>query len=388
MFNILHSSLGMTMGLNGANVPPNNPGGGGIEVNSPWDESMKRHPQSTKLARFRSDNPPSSTPTLNERLALSVFDARCEISSYRCASPIRFYSAPKGICLALAGMTGWKNRSPALDYLLLNQPLNTDPHNEFPNARFIQPGLANIAFHAAVDDNRHLIFIGDGKRVKSYEWGTSEEVYRDPLPVHTLDSGNAEGPIAILPNETVVRTGKGSASVWNINELSTHDEEDIIGDEIEIEGHTWRDDPENVELSSGSTPTSRIMYQGIPEFEPTLWKPLVSSASTMICAEYEREEEDGTFICVGLDLETGQTTSRYLGHRKDISELSVSEAEPQVFLTGCQDGRARLFDVRQQNPALVLRAGRSGDICEGAALAHPDGIPSKNFQSKEVCKRY
>ncbi|CAE6443774.1 unnamed protein product [Rhizoctonia solani] len=378
MLNTLHFLLSMTEGPNNVNLPPNNLSGSftnrGTELNRPWHESMKPHPQSTKLARFQSSQ--TSLPaTLNEPLALSVFDARCEISSYRCASPIRFYSTLKGVCLALAGMSGWKNRSPALNYLLLNQPLNIDPRNEFPNARFVEPGLANIAFHSAIDDDRRLIFIGDGKRVKSYEWGTAEADYRNPLPVHTLDSGNAEGPIAILSNGTVLRTGKGTANVWKIDDLPTHDGQGIIGNKIKIDGHTWRDDPNNVELSSGSSPSSQITYRGILDFEPTLWKPLVSSASTLICAEYEREDADGTFTCVGLDLETGRSTSKYFGHQSDISEISICASQPQAFLTGCHDGNARLFDVRQQNPALVLRAGQSDDFCEGAALAHPDGIP-------------
>ncbi|KAG8731631.1 hypothetical protein FRC11_003223 [Ceratobasidium sp. 423] len=374
MFNPLQSIFGMNQGQNEADALPGNSAGRGPQVDEPGNVTTQQHLHPSKLARLR-PNLPTLTPTLNEPLARSIFDARCEISSYRCASPIRFYSSPKGVCLALAGMSGWKNRSPALDYLVLNQPQNTDPHNEFSNARFLEPGLADIAYHAAVDDARRLIFIGDGKRVKSYEWGTNTEVYRDPLPVHTLNSGHAEGPITTLPNGTVVRTGKGSASVWNIDALPTHDEDDVIGYEIEINGHSWRDDPENIERSSGSRPTSQIKYTGISKFEPTQWKPLVSAPSTLICAEYEREEADGTFTCVGLDLQTGQTTTKYLGHGKDISEFSVSAAEPQVFLTACHDGVARLFDIRQQNPVLRLTAGQQSDYCEGAALAHPNGIP-------------
>ncbi|CAE6423890.1 unnamed protein product [Rhizoctonia solani] len=208
MFNPLQSVFGMNPGQNETDAPPGNLGGG-AQMTGPCDAATQR-PHSTKLANFRS-NLPSLTPTLSEPLAQSIFDARCEISSYRCASPIRFYSTPKSACLALAGMSGWKNRSPALDYLVLNQPRNTDPHNEFSNARFIEPGLANIAYHPAVDDSRRLIFIGDGKRIKSYEWGTTTELYRDPLPIHTLNSGHAEGPITVLSNGTVSDYLEGAA---------------------------------------------------------------------------------------------------------------------------------------------------------------------------------
>lgn len=61
--------------------------------------------------------------------------------------------------------------------------------------------------------------------------------YKKPLPTHTLDSNPFSGPIAVLPSGTLVRAGKGRASVWNISGLETHGEsgEEIIGEELDFE---------------------------------------------------------------------------------------------------------------------------------------------------------
>ncbi|CAE6481558.1 unnamed protein product [Rhizoctonia solani] len=337
----------------------------------PWSLSSKRHPKSTNLSRFR-PKLPALTPTLDKPLAASVLDARCEISSSQCAAPIRFLTSPGNTCLALTGMGGYKNRSPALEYLLLNQPLA--PSTDFPDLHWYEPGLAGVAFHGAIDESRRLIFVADDDRIKSYEWGSASEVYKDLLPVHTLDSELSRGPITVLPNGSLVRAGKGGASVFDINALPTHgsDGDEIIGESIE-DFDTMRDEIDEIEVSSGSAPTSHIKFLDQPNLKPSLWQPLLTAPSTVLCVESARDE--GKYSCIGIDLETGKSTSYYLGHGGDVTAFSVSPAEPQLFLTACNDGFARLFDVRRPLPVLTFDACGQDEFCEAAALAHPDTIP-------------
>lgn len=67
----------------------------------------------------------------------------------------------------------------------------------------------------------------------------------------------------------------------------------------------------------------------------------------------------------------------YLGHGATVSDFSVSSGDPQVFLTACHDGFARMFDVRRSLPVLTFDACGQSEFCDTAALAHVDGIPSK-----------
>ncbi|CAE6460958.1 unnamed protein product [Rhizoctonia solani] len=337
---------------------------------APWHPSMKRHPKSTRMARFRPDLP-ALTPTPGDSVTASILDARCEMFSSPCVYPVRFCVSPS--CLALTGMAGYKNRSPYLEYIVLTKPLG--PMVDFPDDYSIEPGLADIAHHTAIDDSRRLIFVGDNNRVKSYKWGSAEEIHEEPLPVHTLDSGSAKGPMIMLPNGSLARAGKGGASVFDIKVLPTHgpDGDAIIGKTIQ-EFDTWRDEEDEIERSSGSLPSSHIKFFDDPNFEPHLWQPLISAPSTVLCAE--RARRSGVYDCVGIDLETGKTTSYYLGHGDEITAFSVSPTDPQLFLTACGDGFARLFDLRRPLPVTTLDACGLQEGCEAATLVMPDGIPT------------
>ncbi|KEP47054.1 WD40 domain protein [Rhizoctonia solani 123E] len=338
--------------------------------NDPWDPSMKPHPKSTRMARFR-PNLPTLTPTLGNSLAASILDARCEVFSAPCAYPIRFCISPS--CLALTGTAGYKNRSPYLEYIILTKPL--DPMVDFPDEYTVEPGLAGVAYHAAIDDARRLIFVGDNDRVKSYEWGSTEEVHDEPLPVHTLDSRSAKGPMIVLPNGSLARAGKGGASIFDIQALPTHgpDGDAIIGKVIQI-FDTWRDEEDEIERSSGSLPSSRIKFFDDPNFEPNLWEPLISAPSTVLCSEKARRS--GVYDCVGIDLETGKTVSYHLGHGDEITAFSVAPSDPQLFLTACGDGFARLFDLRHPLPVVTVDACGLKESCEAATLVMPGGIPT------------
>lgn len=126
-----------------------------------------------------------------------------------------------GFCLALPAMGGYKERTPYLCYYLLNESVG----GGFPADHTVEIPLANIAYHSITDESRRLIFVGDHDRVKSYDWGApnaSGNNPRRPLAAHTLDSGELNGPMAVLPDGRFIRAGTGSIGVWNIDSLETH----------------------------------------------------------------------------------------------------------------------------------------------------------------------
>ncbi|KAG8726022.1 hypothetical protein FRC11_000985, partial [Ceratobasidium sp. 423] len=316
-------------------------GGGAADLASfktePWNASSKRHPKSTNLSRFRS-NLPTLTSTIDKPLAASVLDARCEISSSRCVTPIRFHTNLGNTCLALTGMGGWKNRSSAMDYLIINEPL--PPSATFPTLHWFEPKVSGIAYHAAVDDARRLIFVGGDRRIKSFEWGSPSEVHKDPSLVHILDTQRSEGPMTVLPNGSIVRAGRGGASVWDTQALDNNENDESIEepDGSDDDGDWEDEDSEEANRTAGSPPSSQIKFLDQPNLKPSLWQPLLTAPSTVICVEYARQA--GNYSCIGIDLETGKSTSYYLGHGADVSSFSVSAADPQLFLTACNDGFA------------------------------------------------
>ncbi|KAG8724864.1 hypothetical protein FRC09_013032 [Ceratobasidium sp. 395] len=351
-------------------VPPRN-----IEPDemgpSAWSDDMKRHPKSSLLARPRPDLP-SLTPTAANPVAMSVYDARCETKSRLTFTPIKLRLSQGNMCLALNGSGGWKNRSPALCYFLLDE---LEAHASLQDNHFLEPGLVDVAHHMALDESRQLIFVGDNDRVKSYAWATPDgENYGDePLPTHTLDCPNrVTGPIAILPNGTVVRAGRGQVAVWDIDSLETHGEdgEEIIGKRDErIRENTSRDDPEELETSTGSPVGSYIKFAAHPDLTFAGWELLPQTSSTMLCHSAGSE-------CFTIDLEHGGTVNaHYLGHGGTITDFSLSGGDPQIFLTACTDGFVRMFDRRTPLPVLTIEAC-SGEPCYAVALAHPDGIPT------------
>ncbi|CAE7057677.1 unnamed protein product [Rhizoctonia solani] len=330
----------------------------------PWHSSMKRHPKSTLLARFRPDLP-TLTATPATPVAASIYDARCEVTSIGSISPIKLRMSGKNSCMAMIGACGHKNRAPGLNFCLPDDSVGV---------RFLDPGLSNIATQIAMDEDLQMIFVGDRDRVKSFAWGDNEGLCERLYPVHTLDSRCSDGPISVLPNGRIIRAGVGGVASWAISELETHGfDGEIIGDVIGSE-QTSRDDPSEIELSSGSPRSSFIRFIDHPNLTPTVWQPLPKNSSTLLCAEYFELIKYG---CVSIDLEHGgKTTARYLGHGGAVSDFSVSATDPNVFLTACHDGYARLFDVRQPLPVITLDACGADAFCEAIVLAHPDGVPT------------
>lgn len=340
---------------------------------------MKRHPKSSPLARFRPDLP-TLTATPASPLAIFVSDARCEITSDGITSPIRLQLSQGSSCLAMNSMGGYKNRTPVLNYYIIGD----DDPEMFPDNHFLEIGLADIAYQMTLDESRRLIFLGDNQRIKSYAWGApGGNIYRKPLATHTLNSRHATGPISVLPNGTVVRAGKGSAAVWNLEGLQTHGARGngVVGVETELAEDSWRDDPEEIEQSLGSQPTSQIAFTDNPNLKPSRWHPLVQSPSSMLCTTSNMGDVTD-YDCFVLDLEHGgKVATRFLGHGGVIPNFSTSASDPQVFLSACNDGFARLYDLRQPLPVLTFDACGQNEFCDAIALAHPDGIPSEHDES-------
>lgn len=340
---------------------------------NPWLPSMKRHPKTSPLARFRPELP-TLTPTSTSPLATIVYDARCDVSSASIISPINLQLSLGSTFLAVNGMCGFKHRSPGLECFLLDK--GDDESTGFVESKFVLPGLAHIAVHLATDESRKLVFVGDKYRVKSYKWAAPDGTYHDePFPTHTLDSGGSSGPIAILPNGTLIRASTGGADVWTLDSLPTHGSKGrkIIGQKMDdYDLDTWRDDSEDIELSTGTPSSSRINFVDQLTLSPSVWQPLIESPSTVLCGD-----SGGRYGCTSVDMEHGgKTVARYIGHGGYPTDFSVSAGDPRVFLTACNDGFARLYDVRQALPASTFDACGEAAFCEAAVLAHLDGIPS------------
>jgi hypothetical protein len=331
----------------------------------PWNSHMKRHPQSTLLARFRPDLP-LLTATSSSPLAASIYDARCEITSIDSISPIKLRMSSRNSCMAMIGACGDKTRTLGLNFCLPDDSLGV---------RFLNTGLSDVATQLTMDEDSQTIYVGDRDCIKSFAWGDNEGPYRFLYPVYTLGSKCSDGPIAVLPRNRVIRAGAGGVALWNIDELEAqdYDAETVIGKGSDSEETSCDDNPE-IELSSGISRSSFIRFTDLPNLTPTVWEPLPNRPSTLLCAEYFDLIKYG---CVSVDLEHGgKSVVRYLGHGGAVSDFSVSAMDPQMFLTACHDGYARLFDVRQPLPVITLDACGADAFCEAVVLAHPDGIPS------------
>ncbi|CAA7265529.1 unnamed protein product [Cyclocybe aegerita] len=169
--------------------------------------------------------------------------------------------------------------------------------------------------------------------------------------------------------------------------LATHGPsgKDIIGTKIDPEDmDTWRDDPESIEPSSGSAVSSTIQLDGETTgegegLEISKWRRHPSQNNIMLCGLNTRKGE--YYYCHAFDHEAGgKLTTRYLGHGGSVDGFSASvNADPNVFLTWCSDGHARLYDVRHPLPVLTIASAKHLEPMPAAVLAHPDGIPYRSL---------
>jgi hypothetical protein len=324
--------------------------------------------------------------TTSTPLANIIYQARCEVLSRSIRMPIQFSFSPGGSCLAMPSMGGYKNRVPTLTYMIMG-----DDTAQVPPTRSLQVGLSDVAYDSTTDEQRKLIFVADHSRIKSYAWGSSSESdgsgenYTKLVPTHTLSSkgsDRARGPLAVN-NGRLLRSNKGSLSVWNIDTLETHtgNGKTLIGGKFDP-SESWRDDPEGIERSVGSAPHASVTFQD-SSLSPARWHSHPSSAREMLCSSEPRNSPPA-YYCVTLDIESGKTTGRYLGHGGTIEGFSTSAADPNIFVTGALDGYARLYDVRHPLPVLTLDVGYRSESCSSALITHPDGIPGRCYPTNHM----
>ena len=85
-----------------------------------------------------------------------------------------------------------------------------------------------------------------------------------------------------------------------------------------------------------------------------------------------------SYSCLNMDLQVGyKIASRHLGHGGYVNGFSTSPADPKTSLTFCDDGIARLFDIRETLPCLSIDAGNRQESITSALYVHVDGLPSK-----------
>jgi WD40 repeat protein len=174
-------------------------------------------------------------------------------------------------------------------------------------------------------------------------------------------------------NGRLLRSSKGSLSVWNLDTLENHvgNGKALIGGKFDP-SDSWRDDPENIERSIGSAPDASVTFQDVTLF-PDRWHYHPSNAGAMLSTSQPRDPPFA-YYCVSLDIET---IRRYLGHGDSIESFSTSAADQNGFVTGAHDGYARLYDVRHPLPVLTLDVGYQHEICSSVLITHPDGIASR-----------
>ncbi|KAF8640230.1 hypothetical protein AX16_010127 [Volvariella volvacea WC 439] len=337
-----------------------------------WWEVPYPHPNSSRLSRFRLA-PTAVTATQDTSVAAIVSQARCEIVADPVCVPTGISSSRPGTpkCFAIPARGGHKDRSPILHYYL--------PDIDGWKQYTVDVGLADVAYHSAVDGPRRLIFVGDDDRIKSYTWGSKNKNFEDAHPTHTLSSSGYRGPMVILNDDRLLRAGTKRIGVWTIDQQPTHGRKGTktIGRRMNPDYFdSWRDDPEEIEYSTGSDVTNALELSEL-DFQINQWTTSPSSASSMICSASSQRDsaKQHRYSCRILDLNTGVFGSRFLGHGFGVEQISTSTRDGNTFGTACNDGHARLFDIRQTYPVLTFDVGDHEDVCSSIALAHPDGIP-------------
>ncbi|KAI0663899.1 WD40-repeat-containing domain protein [Cubamyces menziesii] len=325
----------------------------------PWTKSPRPHTLTTRLSRFRPDIIPTATPSTP--LALTIAEARAQLTMDLIPLTHAMSVSSGGSILALASGGGWKARDPMLHYYLLGSQSDT-----YLEGASMEPGLSSVPRFVATDEERKLVFLADDDKIKSFSFAASEDgkVPKCLANVHTMHAKRLyDGPIAVLPNGRVARAGKGKAAIWDLSFSAPH------GDDQEGATSLL-----SVEQSGGIEPDAVVTFADDPSYVPAAWH-LHSPTGHLLCGE--RAASSGGYACLALDLEHGgRRAARYLGHGGDVTRITTSPGDPNLFVTAAGDGYARLFDARRPLPVLTIETSIQHEGCVDVVLVHPNGIPT------------
>ncbi|KAI0351720.1 hypothetical protein OH77DRAFT_1429291 [Trametes cingulata] len=350
-----------------------------------WTDTPHPHPKTTRLSRFRAGITTSATDATPT--AQMIYQARCEVAADTTPCPVDAAIAADGSALAIIQQGGWKHREPILTIYLLADQQNAPSADRDAaeihsyggfHSMVLEPGLSQVATEVAMDTPRRLALVADSHRVKTFSWGDGDVAFNGWTPargknVHTVKSAGYDGPLAALPGGRVARAGKGGAALWNLDELETHKGGKRVGRGKFDAEHTWRENDGDIELSTGSAPSSTVAFAQTT-LVPAAWH-FHEPTGHMLCGESGHKSKK--YGCYAVDLEHGgKTAARYVGHGGNVIAFSSSAGDPHVFATACGDGYARLFDVRHPLPVMTLDSGKSSEFCLTVQLIHPDGIPT------------
>ncbi|RPD59645.1 hypothetical protein L227DRAFT_576066 [Lentinus tigrinus ALCF2SS1-6] len=314
----------------------------------PWTKSPRPHPLTTRLSRFRGGFAPSATPATP--MAHTIYKAQAHLTVDTLSSaPFDMSLSSGGSILAMTGGGGWKANKPFLHYYILG-----DQTSDFLEGVTMDPGLSSVPQYVVPDESRKLVFLATEDCVKSISFAPDDSgKVPSRLPaVHTVDSGEFDGPLVLLPNGRIARSGEGRAAIWSLDSFG----------------------PEKSTSSSETSPHSVVTFADDPGYFPAAWH-LHEPSGHLLCAE--GLEESGGYAFLSIDLEHGgKRVARYLGHGGEVDKIATSSGDPNVFVTAGSDGYARLFDVRHPLPVLTFNTGLQRDGCTDVVLVHPDGIPT------------
>ena len=274
--------------------------------------------------------------------------------------------------MSLLQMGGWKDRDPVLAYYDLASCPDWD---DIPNETEVSVGLSSVAFHGALDPTRKLLYIADDQRIKSYQYGL-DGTHEEHVAKHTLRS-SGKGPLALLNDGAkLLRAGKGVIDVWDIDAQPNHGDsgDRRIGKGKVSTEDSWReDDGAEIEISTGSKPTSTIQVQDRLQISDWIAAPSGVSGHMLVNPDASMDSQR----LWAVDINTGGVPiTRYLGHSGAITQISTSPADdPNSFLTASRDGIARIYDVREPLPKLVFDVGGSSEPVTSALYVHVEGIP-------------
>ncbi|KAI0737088.1 hypothetical protein C8Q80DRAFT_1061991, partial [Daedaleopsis nitida] len=342
----------------------------------PWTTTMPPHSRSSRLSRFgsvhatsASDNPPT---------AQMIHQARCKITEKKISSPVAAQVSSDSSCLAVLAMVRRQElKYPVLHYYRLEE----DANPVYAAGVTIFTELSDIAYHMTTDEERKLLFVSDGTRVKSFRWDTDITISRHEestgAAVHTMRCDRYEGAIEMLPNGYLVRAGRGEAAIWDLDTLKTHEGGRRIGTGRFVEYGPFDEERTGPwGKSTGSHPTSTVNFE-----EKTLY-PWVfhyhRPAAKLLAAE--TQNGSGRHGYVSLDLEHGgRAAVQYTGHAGDVHAISSSAGDPNTFAIACADSYARVYDLRDPQPVIKIASEGKGEACPDVIYIHPDGIPTTVF---------